>query len=393
MAERILVLEGPKGTAIQALELSEEDFRGDLLKDHPRDIRGDNDVLGLTRPDIVEAIHRDYLAAGAWILSTNTFNASPVSQAEYGLEHLVYDMNRAAAENARRALDGAEDRFVVGSVGPDEPHALDLPQGRGPRVPDDHVRPADGGLRGADPRARRRRRRRAPDRDDLRHAEREGGDRRRPGRRPGRAALALLHRGRPERPEPLGTDRGGVLALDRARGADDRRRQLLARRRADAPLPRGALPDRPHLHGVLPQRGAPQRDGPPRRRPRDHERLRRRVRARRTRQRPRWLLRDHAGAHPADRGGRPRPASAAGPRPRRDVHLVQRTRAVRRPARHGVRDGGRTPEHHGLEEVPASDRERRLPGGRRHRAGAGPERREPARREHGHRPARRAARR
>ena len=75
-------------------------------------------MLGLTRPDIVEAIHRDYLAAGAWILSTNTFNASPVSQAEYGLEHLVYDMNRAAAENARRALDGAEDRFVVGSVGP-----------------------------------------------------------------------------------------------------------------------------------------------------------------------------------------------------------------------------------------------------------------------------------
>ncbi|MGH2642300.1 MAG: homocysteine S-methyltransferase family protein, partial [Actinomycetota bacterium] len=118
MAERILVLEGPKGTAIQTLELSEEDFRGDLLKDHPRDIRGDNDVLGLTRPDIVESIHRDYLDAGAWILSTNTFNGSPVSQAEYGLEHLVYDMNRAAAENARRALDGAEDRFVVGSLGP-----------------------------------------------------------------------------------------------------------------------------------------------------------------------------------------------------------------------------------------------------------------------------------
>jgi 5-methyltetrahydrofolate--homocysteine methyltransferase len=118
LAERILVLEGPKGTAIQTLELSEEDFRGELLKDHPRDIRGDNDVLGLTRPDIVESIHRDYLAAGAWILSTNTFNGSPVSQAEYGLEHLVYDMNRAAAENARRALDGAEDRFVVGSLGP-----------------------------------------------------------------------------------------------------------------------------------------------------------------------------------------------------------------------------------------------------------------------------------
>jgi 5-methyltetrahydrofolate--homocysteine methyltransferase len=118
MAERILVLEGPKGTAIQTLGLSEEDFRGDLLRDHPKDVQGDNDVLGLTRPDIVEAIHRDYVAAGAWIVSTNTFNASPVSQSEYGLEHLVYDMNKAAAETARRALDGADDRFVVGSVGP-----------------------------------------------------------------------------------------------------------------------------------------------------------------------------------------------------------------------------------------------------------------------------------
>src|SRR5687767_16037672 len=75
MAERILVLEGPKGTAIQTLELSEEDFRGELLKDHPKDVRGDNDLLGLTRPDIVEAIHRDYVAGGAWIVSANTFNA------------------------------------------------------------------------------------------------------------------------------------------------------------------------------------------------------------------------------------------------------------------------------------------------------------------------------
>src|ERR671922_655110 len=118
MRERILVLEGPKGTAIQALGLSEEDFRGELLRDHPKDVRGDNDLLALTRPDVVESIHRDYVAAGAWIVSTNTFNASPVSQAEYGLEHLVYDVNKAAAGNARRALDGAEDRFVVGSVGP-----------------------------------------------------------------------------------------------------------------------------------------------------------------------------------------------------------------------------------------------------------------------------------
>ena len=142
---------------------------------------------------------------------------------------------------------------------------------------------------------------------------------------------------------------------------------------------------------MLSQRRAAQRDGPPRRRPRDHQRLRRRVRSRRTRERPRRLLRDHARAHPADRGGRPRCAAAPGPRTLGDVHVVQRPRAVRRPARHRVRDGGRTPEHHGLEEVPASDRERRLPGGGGRRARTGPERREPARREHGHRPARRAA--
>src|ERR671935_1621362 len=118
LGDRILVLEGPKGTAIQSLGLSEADFRGDRLRDHPRDVRGNNDLLGLTRPEIVERIHRDYVAAGAWIVSTNTFNANPVSQSEYGLADLVYEMNRAAAENARRALDGVEDRFVVGSVGP-----------------------------------------------------------------------------------------------------------------------------------------------------------------------------------------------------------------------------------------------------------------------------------
>src|ERR671937_1555797 len=118
LGDRILVLEGPKGTAIQSLGLSEADFRGELLKDHPHDVRGNNDLLGLTRPEIVERLHRDYVAAGAWIVSTNTFNANPVSQSEYGLADLVYEMNRAAAENARRALDGVEDRFVVGSVGP-----------------------------------------------------------------------------------------------------------------------------------------------------------------------------------------------------------------------------------------------------------------------------------
>ena len=368
MAERILVLEGPKGTAIQTLELSEEDFRGELLKDHPKDVRGDNDLLGLTRPDIVEAIHRDYVAAGAWIVSTNTFNASPVSQSDYGLEHLVYDMNKAAAETARRALDGADDRFVVGSVGPTN-RTLSI----SPKVEDPAFRTitfdeltaayaeqirglADGGVDVLQIET-------IFDTLNAKAAIAAAED-----VAPDLPALALVHRRRPERKEPVGTDRRGVLALDRTRGAHDRRRQLLARRRADAPVPRGALPHRPHLHGVLPQRRAAQRDGTPRRGPGDHERLPRRVRASRARQRPRRLLRNDPRAHPADRRVRPRSAAATGPDPDGDVHLVQRPRAVRRPPRHRVRDGGRTPEHHGLQEVPAPDRERRLPGRGRHRA-------------------------
>ncbi len=118
LRERIAILDGAMGTRIQALGLSEEDFRGDRFRDHPRDLRGDNDLLNLTRPDAVEAIHRSYLEAGADIVSTNTFNANAVSQAEYGLQDLVYELNRAGAEIARRAADAFGDRFVAGSIGP-----------------------------------------------------------------------------------------------------------------------------------------------------------------------------------------------------------------------------------------------------------------------------------
>jgi 5-methyltetrahydrofolate--homocysteine methyltransferase len=119
LAERILVLDGAMGTAIQARELSEADFRGERLRDHPREVRGDNDLLNLTRPDVVEAIHRGHLTAGADIVSTNTFNATAVSQADYALEDLVYEVNRAGAAIARRACAAfGPDRFVAGSVGP-----------------------------------------------------------------------------------------------------------------------------------------------------------------------------------------------------------------------------------------------------------------------------------
>ncbi|HEX9123251.1 MAG TPA: methionine synthase [Actinomycetota bacterium] len=119
LAERIAILDGAMGTAIQAVGLTEADFRGDRLREHPVDLRGDNDLLNLTRPDVVEAIHRGYLDAGADIVSTNTFNANPVSQADYGLQALVHEMNRAGAELARRVCaEFGPDRFVAGSVGP-----------------------------------------------------------------------------------------------------------------------------------------------------------------------------------------------------------------------------------------------------------------------------------
>lgn len=120
-AERILVFDGGYGTAIQNYRLGEEDYRGSL--DLTDDQKGNNDLLSLTRPDIIEAIHTAYLEAGADIIETNTFSSTVISQAEYGCEHLVRDLNVKSAEIARAACDKAEakdgrPRFVAGSVGP-----------------------------------------------------------------------------------------------------------------------------------------------------------------------------------------------------------------------------------------------------------------------------------
>jgi len=105
LAERILVLDGAYGTAIQARTLADGDYRGERFRDHPRDVAGDPDLLNLTRPDVVEDIHRSYLAAGADIVTTNTFTATAIAQADYGLEDAVYDLNVAGAQIARRAAD------------------------------------------------------------------------------------------------------------------------------------------------------------------------------------------------------------------------------------------------------------------------------------------------
>ncbi len=124
LRERILVLDGGMGTLVQAYTLTEADFRGERFRDHPRDLRGDTDLICLTRPDIVTAIHGAYLDAGADIIETNTFTATRIAQADYGLESVVAEINREGARLARAAADVAEaadpqrPRYVMGALGP-----------------------------------------------------------------------------------------------------------------------------------------------------------------------------------------------------------------------------------------------------------------------------------
>jgi 5-methyltetrahydrofolate--homocysteine methyltransferase len=122
--QHILVLDGAMGTTIQRYKLGEAEFRGERFKDHPCDLKGNNDLLSLTQPEIVKDIHRAFLAAGSDIIETNTFTASPVSQADYQLENFVYEMNLAAAKIAKQAAQEFTEktpdkpRFVAGSIGP-----------------------------------------------------------------------------------------------------------------------------------------------------------------------------------------------------------------------------------------------------------------------------------
>jgi 5-methyltetrahydrofolate--homocysteine methyltransferase len=118
LVERIGILDGAWGVLLQGRGLSEEEFRGDRFRDHARDVKGDPDLLNLTQPDIVSSVHHAYLEAGADITTTNTFTATSIGQADYGLQDAVYDMNVAGANLARQAVDAYGDRFVAGSVGP-----------------------------------------------------------------------------------------------------------------------------------------------------------------------------------------------------------------------------------------------------------------------------------
>lgn len=122
--QRVLVLDGAMGTMIQGYKLTEEDFRGERFKDHPVDLKGDNELIGLVRPDILRDIHLKYFRAGADIAETNTFGATVIAQADYSLESVSYEMNVESARIAREAADIAESEtpgrtcYAAGVLGP-----------------------------------------------------------------------------------------------------------------------------------------------------------------------------------------------------------------------------------------------------------------------------------
>ena len=123
-SERILIIDGAMGTMIQKHKPTEETYRGARFKDWPQDVKGNNDLLVLTQPDMIKKIHGEYLQAGADIIETNTFNAQVVSLADYGMQELAYEINLQAAKLARAAADEwtrktpDKPRFVAGAVGP-----------------------------------------------------------------------------------------------------------------------------------------------------------------------------------------------------------------------------------------------------------------------------------
>jgi 5-methyltetrahydrofolate--homocysteine methyltransferase len=131
LRERIVVLDGAWGTMLQRLGLDEAAWRGERFRDHPRDVKGDPDLLNLTRPEAILDVHRAYLAAGADVTTTNTFTATSIGQTEYGLEDVVHELNVEGARLARQAADEAGGRFVAGSVGP-----LNVTLSLSPRVED-----------------------------------------------------------------------------------------------------------------------------------------------------------------------------------------------------------------------------------------------------------------
>src|ERR1019366_5214852 len=123
--ERILIIDGAMGTMIQRYKLEEKDFRGERFIDWHKDVKGNNDLLSITQPQIIEAIHKEYLKAGADIIETNTFSSTSIAQADYDMQSLAYELNVAAAKCARNAIDrflletnDESEKFIAGAIGP-----------------------------------------------------------------------------------------------------------------------------------------------------------------------------------------------------------------------------------------------------------------------------------
>ena len=269
LRERILVVDGAMGTAIQRDRPDEAGYRGERFADWPSDVQGNNDLLTLTQPEIIRSIHREYLESGADLIETNTFNANAISLADYGMAELAYEFCFESARLARAACDEVTERtpekprYVAGALGPTTRTASISPDVNDPAARNVSYEELVEAYVEADQGTARRRRRPDLHRDDLRHPQRQGRDLRGRdglrGLRPPLAGRHLRHHHRRVRPHAVGPDHRGVLELGPARPPAARRAQLRAGRQGDAAVPGRALPGRGHLRLGVPQRRPAQR--------------------------------------------------------------------------------------------------------------------------------------
>ena len=391
LGQRILILDGAMGTMIQRYKLGEADFRGERFAGHGKDLKGDNELLSLVRPDVIAEIHRQYLEAGADVIETNTFGATSIAQGDYDLPELAYELNLVSARLAREACDAYstpdKPRFVAGALGP-QPKTASISPDVNDRRAQRHLRRAARGLCRAAERPARRRHRHRPDRNHLRHAQRQGRDLRHRGsvraaRHPP-AGHDLRDRHRRLGPDPVRPDRGSLLELGAPRAPGHHRPELRAGRGADAPLRGRAVQDLRYLRLRLSQRGPAQSHGRDRlrRNPGRHLGAAGGIRARWAGEHVRRLLRHHARPHPrhrrqGDRADAARRARDSGQDPAVGPGAAQHRRG------HAVRQRRRAHQRDRLEDVRAPDPRGKVRRGAGRGPPAGRERRPDHRHQHG----------